>query len=318
MPDSPFPTEDPGRGLAHHGLLHESDEEFFAVAMPFVREGLERGETVIVDVGKEHAAAFVDAFGDEPLFAVSAESKYGVPLVALSEFQRLIRLGMDEGANAFRLIGAIDFDMHATRWRDWIRYEAVVNSVMAGCPVQSLCAYDLRLPAEVLKGARRTHPVLRGADGARENAEYVDPQLVVQDPAYRAGPGPLQAEPPTLVLTDVVDLADMRMDVQLAAMQTVMPPRLNDFVSALNEVATNAIRHGQPPVVVRVWMSSDQAVATVTDQGEGVDDPFLGYVRPRLNHHDQPLGLWAARQLCDVLDYCMTPEGFTVHLVVGD
>jgi anti-sigma regulatory factor (Ser/Thr protein kinase) len=82
-------------------------------------------------------------------------------------------------------------------------------------------------------------------------------------------------------------------------------------------VATNGLRHGEPPVTVRAWVSPGRFVCTVTDRGAGFDDPFAGYVRG--GGEDLPegrLGLWLARQLCDEVTTSRTPEGFTARLVV--
>ena len=64
-------------------------------------------------------------------------------------------------------------------------------------------------------------------------------------------------------------------------------------------------------------------MCTVTDHGPGIDDPFVGYVQPPRKVPGEPvraggLGLWAARQLCDILDYGSTAEGFTVRLVAQE
>jgi anti-sigma regulatory factor (Ser/Thr protein kinase) len=65
-------------------------------------------------------------------------------------------------------------------------------------------------------------------------------------------------------------------------------------------------------VVLRLWAADATVVCTVTDQGPGIADPLAGYARPR--HPSEGLGLWATRQLVDVLDYEQAHDGFTVRL----
>ena len=52
---------------------------------------------------------------------------------------------------------------------------------MASVPVSFICAYDTQeLPAGIVMDARRTHPVLRTAEGARPSAHYSEPAAFVR------------------------------------------------------------------------------------------------------------------------------------------
>ena len=63
---------------------------------------------------------------------------------------------------------------------------------------------------------------------------------------------------------------------------------------------------------LRLWTDVDTVLCTVTDQGPGIDDAFVGYARP--SSTEASLGLWAARH-GDVLDFDRTRDGFEVRLV---
>jgi hypothetical protein len=63
----------------------------------------------------------------------------------------------------------------------WKRYEAGISPAMASVPVSFICAYDTQeLPAGIVMDARRTHPVLRTAEGARPSAHYLQPATFVR------------------------------------------------------------------------------------------------------------------------------------------
>ena len=68
-------------------------------------------------------------------------------------------------------------------------------------------------------------------------------------------------------------------------------------------MVSNAVRHGRPPVGLRLWTAADRIVCTISDGGPGWDDPFAGYGPA---HGDDlsrgGMGLWLARQLCDHVD----------------
>jgi anti-sigma regulatory factor (Ser/Thr protein kinase) len=93
---------------------------------------------------------------------------------------------------------------------------------------------------------------------------------------------------------------------------------MEDVVMAVHELVTNGMRHGTPPVTVRVWCGLGRVVCTVSDLGRGFDDPFTGYVRGAgAELPDGQFGLWLARRLCDEVVASRTPEGFTVRVTVS-
>jgi hypothetical protein len=64
----------------------------------------------------------------------------------------------------------------------WKRYEAGISAALADVAVSFICAYDTRkLPPQVITDARRTHPILRSADGARPSAHYVLPTAFIRE-----------------------------------------------------------------------------------------------------------------------------------------
>src|SRR3954452_20606383 len=52
------------RGYFHEALLYDSDEEFLAVALPFLRDGVAAGEPVVVALGDRSGALVQAALGD--------------------------------------------------------------------------------------------------------------------------------------------------------------------------------------------------------------------------------------------------------------
>jgi anti-sigma regulatory factor (Ser/Thr protein kinase) len=98
--------------------------------------------------------------------------------------------------------------------------------------------------------------------------------------------------------------------------RTPAPPDvLGDFVLALDEMTSNAFRHGRPPVDVRLWGGDDRLVCTVRDTGPGPVHPFVGYGPA----HGEDLarggmGLWLARQLTDHVEVEHDAVGVTVRL----
>ena len=90
--------------------------------------------------------------------------------------------------------------------------------------------------------------------------------------------------------------------------------RLDDFVVAVNELLTNAVRHGGGLGRVALWAEGDAVVCEVSDSGDGLPAarPEHG-VRPAA---DQPggWGLWLAEELTDTFVVVTGSGGTTVRV----
>ncbi|MFC0529269.1 ATP-binding protein [Phytohabitans kaempferiae] len=90
--------------------------------------------------------------------------------------------------------------------------------------------------------------------------------------------------------------------------------RLDDFVLAVNELLTNAVRHGGGNGRLMLWRRGDEVVCEVSDHGEGFDDSRLASgARPAA---DTPggWGLWLAGKLSDRMEVQTGPSGTTVRI----
>ena len=306
---------DTSRRLQHDGIFYDDDDQFMAAALPFVREGVDRGEIVMINTGSHPLTPALRAvFAGEERVVVAERQVYSTPAAALDGYRRTMEKGLAEGVPGYRAIGYIDFSGGNLPWQEWVRYEAAVNRVFHDLPFRTICPYDVSmLPRSIIDPIMRTHTGLVGPDGLRPNEQYVEPDLLLADEALATPPHPLQSTAPRMVLEPDDDLRELSLEVYAATMFTGLPRRkLDDFVSAVGEVVANAHRHGGEPVRLRLWAAETAVVCTVSDAGQGIADPLLGYARP--TDPSQGLGLWAARQLVDVLDYRTGRDGFTVRV----
>lgn len=90
--------------------------------------------------------------------------------------------------------------------------------------------------------------------------------------------------------------------------------RLNDFVLAVNELTTNAVRHGGGRGSLRMWQQAGSLVCEVSDHGDGVSSRLLG-----VHHRPAPesvggWGLWLARELSDTMDVASDRTGTVVRI----
>ena len=93
-------------------------------------------------------------------------------------------------------------------------------------------------------------------------------------------------------------------------------PRLEAFVLAVNEIMSNAVRHGGGSGRIRLWRTAAGVACEISDGGPGAPPE-------RLNGHRLPpttatggRGLWLARHQCDTFDVESGGAGTTVHMTM--
>jgi anti-sigma regulatory factor (Ser/Thr protein kinase) len=305
--------------LLHDALLFSSPDELAAATVPFVQEGLAAGDVVVVTASPATADVVRTAVDDDRVRVLPRDVAYGrrTP-AAVTAFLRLTDELAATGARRVRVLGETDFGRTEREQLEWQRYEAVLNDALADRPLWGLCLFDTtRLPEPVLESVARTHPTVVVGRSRTPNPRFVDPAAYLR--GLPVPEEPLQSGVPRLAVDDVADLIALRHAVA-AELASVGGPRevVEDFLLAVDETTSNAVRHGAPPVGLRLWTSADRVVCAVTDPGRGLDDPFAGYGPA----HGQDLsrggmGVWLARQLCDHVDISSGPDGVTVRLTTA-
>jgi anti-sigma regulatory factor (Ser/Thr protein kinase) len=299
--DIPVP---PGRA-PHDALLFDSPEQLTEVVAPFLLAGVAAGDAAVVATRPGTARLIQEAVGGDPRVQVieRAEVYRARTPNAITTFRQLGDRRPDDGATRVRVVGEVDFGPTERHWPEWQRYEAVINEALADWPLWGLCVFDTRrLPEPLLETARRTHSHLATAAGRVPNPSFTEPADYLR--SLPVPPEPLEATAPLLWVRGVADCIALRRAVA-AELDAVTGHRdaVEDFLLAVDEMTSNAVRHGGPPIDLRLWTSPDRIVCSIADGGSGWDDPFAGYGPA----HGEDLscggmGLWLARQLCDHVD----------------
>ncbi|WP_176523084.1 sensor histidine kinase [Blastococcus aggregatus] len=317
LPDA-RPAEGTVHSRPHAAAVIASDEELLASCVPFLEEGLAAGDTTVLACPPETAELIGAGLG-LPAGAVENHPRIGLLDTrapdALTVTRRLIERARATGSGWLRVVGAVQFGPQPRTWREGCRYEAARNVLLAGEPLTGLCVYDSRiLPAEVVDSARATHPDLVVGGARRASPDFDDPTAYLRRlPVPRE---PVEDTQPLLAVTEATALADLRHRLGAVITAHVDDPDLaGDLHLAVSEVASNAFRHGVPPVSARVWAGPDQLICEITDRGVGFSDPLAGFQPahgPDLGRGG--MGLWLARKLFDHVDLLPGPDGLTVRL----
>jgi anti-sigma regulatory factor (Ser/Thr protein kinase) len=307
-----------GAAARHSGYFHEAafystDTELLEVVVPFLEDGIDAGEPVVVAFGPHNEKLLRAAMDTSKLRVVPADEQYLRPAVAIRKYRALLAEYTAGGAHQIRAVGDVPHPGVGQPWDWWARYEAAINHAYDDFPVWGLCPYDTRTaPDAVLEDVRRTHPRVATTDGRHlHNDHYQDPAGI--PPRWPDAPRP-EPGPPHAELTDPTAALARRVVHEALAGTRLDPVEAEDFVLAVSEVVTNAFTHGRPPVVLRLWRAPERAVVTVTDRGAGPADPFVGLMATT-STMSAGLGLWIAHQVCRHVALYTDDEGFVVRLV---
>lgn len=309
-------TRQGGRSVTHQALLYGCQEEFLAGTIPFIHAGLACGESIRVATTDRNAGWLRAALGaDAQRVAFDASSHcYRHPARALAAAHRTARMtGLD--GDRVRIIGEpLWTSRTAPERKEWNRYESLVNAVLAETNVALLCTYDIHVVDQAaMTQVARTHPELVVGGEARLSPGYADPAAF----STECNSTPLAALPPPalwLRFSGVDQLATLRDFVSAHASHTGADARsVAPFVQAVDEVATNAIKHGGGSGVLQLWTGPRMISCEISDTGPGLHDPLAGQL-PRAPGQVGGCGLWLARQFSDLLELHSDPAGTTVRL----
>ena len=307
------------RRYVHDALLYDTSEQLVQVAAPFLLEGVADGDAAVIATSAGTADLLREAVDGHPdVHVMERDDIYRARTpAAITTLRRLAEQRTSTGARRVRVVGEVAFGATERDWLEWQRYEAVVDVALAAWPLWGLCLFDTQhLPEPLLASALRTHRRLATVRGSEENPHFTEPADYLR--ALPVPHEPLEATVPRLHASHIADFASLRH--ALATELAGVPAHedvVQDFLLAVDEMTSNALRHGGRPIDLRLWIGSDRMVCTIGDRGTGWDDPFAGYGPA---HGDDlsrgGMGLWLARQLCDHVDITSDADGARVRLTV--
>lgn len=179
----------------HHHLcmIYEGSEERFAVAIPFIRFGLDRGEKCIyiADDGTEAAVReAMSAGGIDVKRAITTGSlvlkkketaylKHGFfdPEWMWSFWSDATAEAMSQGFFALRATGETEWVVRGARGLErWVEYESRLTQMLTHYNCSVLCQYNRQLfPPELILDVIRTHPTVIYRGVACRNMYHVPP-----------------------------------------------------------------------------------------------------------------------------------------------
>jgi anti-sigma regulatory factor (Ser/Thr protein kinase) len=298
----------------HEAWLYAGEDEFVSGAASFIRDGLAGEEPVLVAVQQRKIERLRSALGADARDVLFVDmAVMGANPARIIPAWRDFVAGRAFPGRPLRGIGEpIGPDRHGDELAECHRHEALLNVAFADTPSFRLrCPYDAELlePA-VVEEARRTHPFV-----VEDGTERASMAFHGTRAGIAPGSEPLSDPPATATRLEV------RLDALSAVRQLVArhaaraglgARRTADMLVAVNEIATNSVRHGGGRGVLRLWQEPGALICEVRDEGR-IDDPLAGRQRPRVGQVGG-YGLWLANQLCDLVQIRSLPTGSVVRL----
>ena len=301
--------------LEHDALIYGTDEALMETLVPWLQEGLERGDGALVATTAPHIEQFRDSLGSDEgsVSFFFADDWYVQPAQTIAAWQRLLVEAAANGVNHTRIVGEVRFGATPDLQTSWTRYESALNAVFEHAPAWIVCPYDARaLPADVIDRAWRTHPTVW--DSTRHRSDrYELPARLLREIVE---PGRAVTDPPTVDMPIDERLSETREAVRAVGHGAGLPGgRVEELVLAVSELAGNTVRHAGGGGRLALWITAEGVVCEVTDRGRGVQDPLAGLAPPAPSA-SAGMGLWIARQLSDSFAIGSDDEGTTVRIAV--
>jgi anti-sigma regulatory factor (Ser/Thr protein kinase) len=299
----------------HALLLYESEESLCAHAVPYLREGLDRGEAVMAVVSASAQHVLSVALGDDAgrVRWQAGDVSYGRLGVMFEGFRQFLAEHRAAGVS-MRLLAENGRVGTPERMAAYLRFEAMANEVYRPYGYRWACLYDTRTHStDTLRHVRQVHPRLLEHGGQEiPNGDYLEPG------SYLARSDP-PAQPPAAVQLDseIISLGQLvvfrRWLRRWAEVQRINDDDADGVVIAVGEAVTNALQHGAPPIRVRAWTADGRGRVHVHDRGPRSIPATAGYRHPS-QERNRGYGLWLARQLADVVTTYSDRAGTTIAL----
>ncbi len=302
--------------FTHSALLYGDREELLENALPFLREGAERGEALLVALTRPRAALVeAELDGEVAVCFMEIEEEAQNPGRLISAWGDLLeRRGA--GHNGVRAIAETVWPGRTVaELEECERHDMGVDRAFVALDgARLLCAYDRAgLDPETVERAGRFHShLIEDSHGASPSADFIP--LAERDPF--AGELPAASGSAERRAFSDPALHDEREFLRGAAERAGLDRlRIEDFVLAGNELATNSIQHGGGSGEFAVWSEDGELRCEVRDGGR-FEDPLVGRLRAPI---DQPRGrgLWIANQLCDLVQIRSDEAGSAVRLSIS-
>ncbi len=297
----------------HQALFYSGGRELVARLLPFVSEGLQAGDKVLVALSTPKLDALRKALGPEAnKLAFADMDSLGANPARIIPLWSGFTEGLAPGQRARGVGEPITAKRSPAELVECQIHESLLNVAFAdGPPFVLLCPYDTGLLGEaVVEEARCSHAfVTSGSQPPVASQHFVGLEASGSLSGRDLPPAPPDAH---LFRVDTSSVALARHLVRLRGEEFGLhQSEAWDFALAAHEVIANSLKHAGGGEL-SLWAEDASLICEVRDQGRFAD-PLAGRLRPE-QASLTGRGLWMANQLCDLVQIRALSEGTVVRL----
>ena len=300
------------QSFRHEAFLWNGQADFVDGLLPFIADGVDAGEAVLVATTPEHGEWLSDGLGSK------ASQVQFVDMVQLGRNPARIIPACHQFLDDWsgygrpaRVVGEPLWDgQPPEQVLEFQLHEALMNvAVDPDMPFWVLCPYDAgRLDADVLAEASRSHPAIATTasyEGSRNYHGHGHAR------AMFAGDLPPIPGPVTVInvtqerLPAAVDTVTMQ-----AAYADLGSNQVLGLTDAFRRLAAEGLARGARGLTVRMWDQPDVLVCEVADTTV-LRDLLVGRRPPQPSGDD---AVWLANQVCDLVQVRSSDSGTVVRM----
>jgi anti-sigma regulatory factor (Ser/Thr protein kinase) len=284
--------------LTHLGLHYQDERDLLAHSVPFVRQGVDLGEPVLIALPAPWLEQFRERFGTDPGLTYVDIRDAGrnpgriLPWIFHSFAQR-------HPERKLRILGEPIWPGRSeAAYPACLHHEALVNLALSDVDLTLMCTYDSSaLSEKALSDSYYTHPLLLdGHSEPQPSPHYAEAELA----RHYFLPLPPPPAGSTRLAFGIDELHTVR---ELVAAQAeslgIAPERAANLQLAATEAATNAILHGGGAGLLFVWDEDDSVVCEF--QSNLPMPPPLAGSRQVPSTAPNGRGLTIINHLCDLV-----------------
>jgi hypothetical protein len=296
----------------HEAFLWRGHDDFVQQLVPFVRDGIEAGEAVMVAVTPEHIGWIRNELGPSAaqVHFVDMTELGRNPARIIPAWQQFLDEWSGDGRPARGIGEPIWVGRRPEEVVECQLHEALLNlAVDPELPFWLVCPYDAEhLGEDVLAEAGRSHPAIatsasyQGSPGYRGHSHAEAMFSAMLPPVGGRLTGTATSWSDAIAAADHVILE--------AAAADLWSHKVVALAEAVRALVGDSLGRGAAEAVVRLWDEPDVVVCEVADTTV-TGNLLAGRQAPLPSGKD---ALWQANQLCDLVQVRSDDHGTTVRL----
>ena len=296
----------------HEAFLWRGHDDFVEQLVPFIRDGIEAGEAVMVAVTPEHIEWIRNDLGPSAaqVHFVDMTQLGRNPARIIPAWQQFLDDWSGEGRPARGIGEPIWVGRRPEEVLECQLHEALLNlAVDPELPFWLVCPYDAEhLGEDVLAEAGRSHPAIATSASYQGSPGYRGHSHAAAMFSSTLPPVGGRLTETAASWSDAIAAAD-HVTLQ-AADADLWSHKVVALAEAVRGLTGDSLDRGAAEAVVRLWDEPDVVVCEVADTGV-TGNLLAGRREPIPPGQD---ALWHANQLCDLVQVRSDENGTTVRL----